>query len=411
MDRQRTVKKIIAFFHSMKLGIVLLLLIVAACVAGSLILQNQIPAYYELNYGEDAARLIRMLELDHVFGCWWFLLLTAFLCLNLALCSVLRFGVIWKESRRWNLEERKKKLSASLEGQDAEGAVWSYRSRRRAGLWGPWLCHVGMLLLIVGFSLGQRFGLEAYIYGVPGETREIEGTDYAVRIDEFQIDLREDETVNQYTAWLTVFEKGSGRQASGTAQVNAPFDAFGLRLYQNSTGWACEVDVYRDGTLRESPLLCVGETFSPSSMPELSLVFQKFYPDFAYTDEGPVSKSARLDNPCAAFLLYYEGQLLAGDVVGIGREIIAEPYRFVFHDPQPYTLIQIIRDPFRLLAALGGLVVLVSLLLCFYLRPEEECMVRLRDGTEYGWRHTRGKTSVWSKPDLGQEGREGDKEE
>lgn len=399
MKKNSPFRSLFGILHSMKLGITVLVLIVAACVAGSLILQDQIPAYYEMNYGSGMACFILALELDHVFSCWWFLLLTAFLCLNLALCSVLRFGAVWRESRRWTLEERKGKLAHSLAGENMEAAVWDYRCRYRIGLWGPWLCHVGMLLLIAGFALGQRFSLETYVYGVPGETLTIEGTGYTLHIDDFRIELREDETVEQYTAELTISEEQSGRQLSGTAQVNAPFSAFGLKLYQNSTDWACQVDVIREGIQEESLRLCVGEILSPASMPELALVFQKFYPDFAYTEEGAVSKSSRLDNPCAAFLLYYEGELLANDVVGIGYEIVAEPYRFVFHDPQPYTLIQIIRDPFRLLAGLGGLVILVSLLLCFYLRPEEECTVCLANQTVYGWRHTRGKTGIWKKED------------
>lgn len=340
MNKHSPFQKIWGLFYSMKLGIALLILIAAACVAGSLILQNQIPAYYTAAYGAGAARVIQAIGLDRVFGCWWFLLLTGLLCLNLALCSVVRF--------KTNLR------------------------RGSARAWGPWLCHVGMLLLIAGFALGQRFGLETYFYGVPGETQEIEGTDYTVRIDDFRIDLREDETVEQYTAELTVWNRESGQQQSGTAQVNAPFSAFGLKLYQNSTDWACQVEVEKDGVPEESLLLCVGEMLSPASMPELSLVFAKFYPDFAYTEEGPVTQSARLDNPCASFLLYYDGELIASDVVGIGHEIVAEPYRFVFHDPQPYTLIQVIRDPFRWLAALGGLTILVSLPLCFYLRPKKE---------------------------------------
>ncbi len=244
MNKNSPFQKIGRLLHSMKLGIVLLILIAAACVAGSLILQNQIPAYYVANYGEGGARIIQGIGLDRVFSCWWFLLLTALLCLNLALCSVLRFQT--------NLR------------------------RGRLGAWGPWLCHVGMLLLIAGFALGQRFSLETYLYGVPGETHEIEGTDYTVRIDDFQIDLREDETVEQYTAWLTVADSQSGRQQSGIAQVNAPFGVFGLKLYQNSTDWACQVDVERDGVQEESLLLCVGEILTPASMPELSLVFGKF---------------------------------------------------------------------------------------------------------------------------------------
>lgn len=408
MNARTVVRKIITFLHSMKLAVFLLLLIIAACTAGSLIPQNQIPAYYRATYG-TVAEVILTLQLDRVFHCWWFVLLTGFLCVNLLLCSVLRLGAIRRESRRFTLADRQREKREGLCGQagqektvfaamgfrkiqeqrDEDGTVWHYSVRHRAGLWGPWLCHVGMLILIAGFGLGQMYSLEAYVYGVPGETRTVEDTGYAIRIDDFRIDLREDETVEQYTARLTVFREADGQQVSGVAQVNHPMDAFGMRVYQNSTGWACQVDVYRGDQLEESRLLCVGEVLSPVSMPELSLVFQKFYPDYAETENGPISVSSRLNNPCAAFLLYYDGDVIAADVVGIGHELVAQPYRFVFHDPQPYTLIQVIRDPFLWVAALGGAVILAALFLCFYMRTEELWTASFADGTVQIWMHSR----------------------
>lgn len=394
MKKKSVLQSVFGFLHSMKCGILLLLLIAAACTAGSLILQDQIPAYYEVNYGPQMARWILTLQLDRIFTCSWFLLLTVFLCLNLALCSVTRFGVTYRESRRYNLEDRKQKLLTSMK-EDAGDVVWDYRCRRRLGLWGPWLCHVGLLLLIAGFALGRQFGLESYIYGVPGETKTLEETGYEITIEDFQIDLREDATVKQYTASLTIREQESGRSVFGTAQVNYPMDAFGMRIYQNSTGWACQVDVYREDVLEETKLLCVGEVLSVESMPDLALVFQKFYPDYAMTDQGAVSISSELKNPCAGFLMYYDGQVIAADTVGIDHAVLAEPYRFVFHDPQPYTLIQVLRDPFQWLAALGGGVILLSLLLCFYWRPEETVTARGKDGRVCGWFHSRQVTRVW----------------
>lgn len=396
MKRKSVLKRVFGFLHSMKCGILILLLIAAACTAGSLILQDQIPSYYEVQYGTEMARWIRLLQLDHVFTCPWFLLLTVFLCLNLALCSVTRFGVTFQESRRCNPEDRKRKLQGSMKEEEIHEAVWDYSCRHRLGLWGPWLCHVGLLLLIAGFGLGRQFGVESYIYGVPGETKTLGGTGYAVTIDDFRIDLREDATVEQYTASLTMRELKSGRTVSGIAQVNHPMEAFGMRIYQNSTGWACQVDVYREGVREETKLLCVGEVLTVESLPELALVFQKFYPDYAVTDQGEVSLSSKLKNPCAAFLLYYDGQMIAADVVGIDYEILAEPYRFVFHDPQPYTLIQVLRDPFQWLAALGGAVILLSLLLCFYWKPEETITARMKDGRVLGWFHSRQITRVWT---------------
>ena len=122
--------------------------------------------YYEAYYGKTAAQLISALQLDQVFTCWWFIVLVSVLCINLLLCSILRFKPVYMRSRKYD------------------------SIRYRISVWGPWLCHVGMLLLIVGFALGQIYSMEAYVYGVPGETKELEGTEYSIRIDDFQILLR-----------------------------------------------------------------------------------------------------------------------------------------------------------------------------------------------------------------------------
>ena len=340
-------KRVFSFLHSMKLAMILLGWIVLACLAGSLIPQGEIPAYYENAYGAGLAGMIETLQLDQVFTCWWFLILVVALCVNLLLCSVLRFGIVVRRSRQ----------QTDL--------------RRRISVWGPWLCHVGMLLLIAGFAMGQKFSVESYMYGIPGETKPVEGTDYSIRIDDFEIELREDDTVKQYTADLTVIRNADGAEVSGTAQVNHPMDAFGMRIYQNSTGWASQVDVYRDEILEGSALICVGEALSPGTMPELTLVFDRFYPDFVMTDNGAMSKSSALNNPCAAFSLYYGNQRFASNVVSMDHKVIADPFWFVFRDPQPYTLIQVVYDPYMGIAAAGGGLMLLSLVICFYVRPND----------------------------------------
>lgn len=343
----RQFKKILSFMYSMKLAVILLALIVLACVAGSVISQNQVAVYYEAYYGAAMAKLISTMQLDQVFTCWWFLLLVAVLCVNLLLCSVLRFKTVFKRCRQYP------------------------DMRHRVSVWGPWLCHVGMLLLIVGFALGQVYSFEAYVYGVPGQTKQVEGKDYSIRIDDFQILLREDDTVEQYVAELTVIDNTEGTEVSGTAMVNHPMDAFGMRVYQNSTGWACQVDVYRDEQLEGSCLMCVGEALMPASMPELALVFDKLYPDYAETENGALSLSSQLNNPCVAFSIYYQERWYTSNVVGVDHDLIASPFRFVFHDPQPYTLIQVIHDPYMGLTGVGGVIILVSLFICFYVRPED----------------------------------------
>ena len=374
-----------SFLHSMKLAVVILIVLAVVCTFGSLVTQGQPESYYLNTYQEWLAKLILRLGFDRVFTCWWFVALAAFLCVNLLLCSISRFPqVLRRFQKEYNPENRaarrdaddtvavsgalpeelwsrmgfKKKQTVSVDGRE-----YTYAVRNRAGVWGAWLCHLGMLVIIIGFGLGQMLSLETSVYGVPGMTKEIPGTGCTLRIDDFDIALRDDETVEQYTAALSVTD---------AAQVNAPMDAFGMRLYQNSTGWACNVKIYKDDELQKEQILCAGETISPDDMPELVLVFTRFYPDYYYDRTvGPMTLSSALKNPYAIFALYYEGEVIAMDSIGVGYNIDVDAYRFVFEDPQQYTLIQILKDPTMHFVAFGGLLTLLALVLAFYVRTEE----------------------------------------
>ena len=86
----------------------------------------------------------------------------------------------------------------------ADGREALFASKHRVGLWGAWVCHLGILLLILGFGLGQMTQKLYTVYGVPGTTRPIGDTEKALTIDDFRVDLRPDDTVEQYTADITV---------------------------------------------------------------------------------------------------------------------------------------------------------------------------------------------------------------
>jgi len=413
-EEKSLLRRLWAFLRSMQLAVVLLLVLTLACVLGSIVPQGSPEAYYQVEYGPFWAWWILFLQLDRVFSCWWFLLLTAFLCVNLVLCSILRFPALLK---RWKTEfclekrlrEGREDFSLSLAecaapveeifvragfhrvqwNAEKENAL-CYAVRNRGGVWGSWLCHAGILMIIAGFFLGQLLSLETYVYGFPGDMLPVEGTPYAIGIDDFSVALREDYTVEQYTASLTVTNGETGKSVSGTAQVNHPMDAFGLRLYQNSTGWSANVSVYRNGVLLETKRLCAGEYLTASDDAELALLFEKLYPDYAVTEEGRKSLTPEIKNPFAQFSVYYQSQFVTSDVIRLGNRVLAGEYAFVFSDPQEYTLIQVLRDPMLWLTALGGAVTLLALLLCFYLRTEELWTVKREGETLLCGRSRRG---------------------
>ncbi len=69
-------------------------MIAALCAVGTFIDQNMPVQFYQQVYPADGRlldwRLIGLLEWDHVYTCWYFLLLNGALALSLAACTSTR---------------------------------------------------------------------------------------------------------------------------------------------------------------------------------------------------------------------------------------------------------------------------------------------------------------------------------
>ncbi len=304
----------------MKFSIFLLLVTVGVCAAGSLVSD---PGSY--------------------FKQWWVIALTAVLCINLILCSVRRLPVSIANYRR--------------------------ASSRRLGAFGTWLCHFGMLLIIIGFVAGQFLSKEYVCYGIPGSFQPVGDTGLILQIDDFDVTMRDDYTVEQYTAKLTV-TNSAGASKSGEASVNHPFSAFGYEFYQDSLGWANYIDIYRENEFMKSDLVCVGEFTGPDDRPELQFFFNKFYPDLAKDENGGlISATPLLNNPASLFTVYYRDQIMGMDVTAMDRPVVVNEYSFVMRDPIQYTLIVIKNDPTAVFVGIAAVIMLIGIFASFYYRP------------------------------------------
>ncbi len=145
----------------MKFAIILLVILAVTCSIGSFVTQGQTYSWYSARYSERTAALILALHLDDVFHSWYFILISSFLCLNLFLCNVIRLP--------------------GLIGRTRKGGSF----RERSGIWGAWVTHVGVLLLILGYSLGQFTYQEFAAYGVPGQSMAIGDTRLVTTIADF----------------------------------------------------------------------------------------------------------------------------------------------------------------------------------------------------------------------------------
>ena len=360
----------------MQFALILLLVLAAACAFGSFITQGQTLSWYTTTYGERAAAAIMLFGLDDVFHSVWFVVITAFLCLNLVFCNVIRAPGLIRLWKAGFVPEKREKSCGRIYGTSEKDPAELFSEMG----WGAWLCHLGILILIIGFGVGQMLKTETAVYGVTGQSKRIGDTSFVLTIDDFRIDLRGDETVDQYTTDFTVRNVSNGDEMSGTTSVNYPAAMFGMKFYQNSTGWAAAMHVSKDGEEIQNDVVCVGEVTPIAEVPGLSVLIQAFYPDFFMDAGGEIgTRSSELKNPYYLYIAYYNDRVIGMNALGADEYITIDDLTVWFTDPQSYTLIQITTEPFSKLALAGGIVIMLGLLLALYVQPAE-MWARKKDG-------------------------------
>ena len=246
----KILKKIRKILGSMPLAITLLVMLAAACALSSAVPQGQTFEWYSGQFGERMAAVITALHADDAYHSWWFLTLSGFLCLSLLMCNLIRIRPLIRRTRK--------------------------EPGNFAGIWGAWVCHLGILLLIIGFALGQMTQEEYTISGLPGNTVPLAETGLQVTVDDFTLDWREDGTAGQYTAELTVCG-ADGTEEHGTASVNHPAELCGYEFFQNSAGWAADVTVMRNDAILQQATLCVGENIELADDPGIYIQLLQFF--------------------------------------------------------------------------------------------------------------------------------------
>ena len=387
-------KKIGKFLSSMPFAIILLVLLAAACALSSTVSQGQTYEYYAAQYGERTAGFILALQLDDAFHSWWFIGLSAFLCLNLLCCNLIRLPSLVKRAVGFSSPDGMTagataeaagdgdphKLFAALHmPQEREKGEMLFSAGHRAGIWGAWICHLGILLLILGFALGQMTMKQYTVYALPGQTKEMGDSGLWVTVEDLLISREESGSILQYTSVLTVADPAKNTAESGRAAVNAPANLYGYKFFQNSVGWGADVRVLKNGVELQKEQLCVGEFFAVVDKPELVVYFPAFYPD--YSAEVKVSDpSAAVKDPAYVYQVYYQGQILGMNALRAGEKLTIDEYTVLFERPRNYTLLAVKCDGFTWLVLLGGLVTLAGLVLAFWLQPRTVCAVREENG-------------------------------
>ena len=379
-------KKILNYLRSMRFGILLLILIAVFSVAGSVIPQGHELSWYVEHYPNTHPALL-LLGLQNVFKSWYFVLLLGLLCLNLALCSILRAFSVAGSEKDFLSSAAAMKNSADLNAaarERLEAHLLAVGCRREdfgesrvyqkhlLGRCGSFVTHLAILLTVLLGAAALYLPKVVDMDCMPGESVALPAKEGVARFSVASFRATDETGRLDFTSALTI-TLPDGRSKSGEISVNHPMRFGPYKVYQQSYGTAGSVTVTNLDNMGS-------DTFTMTDLSFLSLDnlnglwYVALYPDHILGPDGEIVPAATGDNSCPNPVYYVqtvEGEektmrlMLPGDELEIGQ------LRYRFNDPVSYPGLRIKYTPSLVSALLIACFALMiaGLFLLFFLPP------------------------------------------
>jgi cytochrome c biogenesis protein len=411
----KTVKK---FFTSIQVAIVLLLLLIAASIIGTLIPQGRSAQEYLVRYG-PLGNLFQKLQFTRLYQSFWFILLLALFSLNIIICTLIRLSPKLRRTFRPRCDVDPKSVqllkvkdkfklplapAVSLEAvravlgrhhyglraQAAENRHCLLARKRLLGLFGSDVVHVGLLIILAGGIVSGLTGRRGSLTLSENQTLPVPQAGFSVRLDRFMTELYPDGNVKDWKSELTIIE-GDKPVLRKSIEVNHPLSYKGFVFYQSGYGADWEkpkLEVYLKkkgdpGFLRTIWL----EVGRPAAVEgeDIVLTVSRFLPDFVLDENNqPSTRSLDPNNPAALIRAERAGaELFSGwifakfpDFAQMHQAAETE-FKAELRDvkaPQ-YSVIQTARDPGVSLIWVGCAVLMLGLFLAFYWPTREVRLV------------------------------------
>jgi len=346
-------------FVSMKTGIGLLFLLMAAAFLGTLIPPGR-----------------ENVLLGDVYHTWWFRLLLGLLCVNVLTCSARRLPVLWKATVSPQVSPipkldslpnyRQLTTQLPIEGaavtvanllardgfrirtdQDEAGPI-IYAERGRLAPWGTLTVHLSLLVITAGALYGNIYGFSQDIALPVGKAIEISSSQYpgvkqpfSLKLNNFTTEYYKDGSVSDWISDITVEQNGS-KVLSREVKVNHPLEYNGIMVYQFSYGTSLNTQITNSK----------GEVVKEASVAEHGVLENdgivvrpmRFIPDFN-PDQPMVSMSPELRNPHVLYIIYRNGREVDWGAAKLGEVIPLGHNTVKFTAAQPFSGLQIKHDP------------------------------------------------------------------
>ena len=300
--------------RSMRTALILLLILAAAAVIGSLL--PQVPNSPErvgqyLDDHEFWGTMFFRAGFFDVYGSWWFVLITALLFVSLAACLFPRTRAMIRAVRQRPIHARELdgfRHHAEIRvgtGPD-EAAVTAARYLRRKrfrvsrdGLGvaaekgvlreiGSLLFHWAFFLLLLGVIVGKGTGFtgravvtegETFVDALPNYAGQIRTGRYfgggftgiGFRLLDFEDSYRPNGQAIDFVSRVRFLDRGGRPTGTEEIRVNHPAEAGGLRFFQEGFGWSPVVEVSLQGQRLWSTAIEMARDDAPEGVPATAM--------------------------------------------------------------------------------------------------------------------------------------------
>ena len=363
-------KKVFRYMRSMRFGILLLCLIAACSVAGTVIPQGREIAWYAQNY-PSAHPVILTFQLNRVFESWYFITLRIRTVVRASRGETERAAAM--PDTVLLRPEGVEKLRAWLEDRhcrsvELDGAVVYHKNG--IGRYGTFLLHLSILLTLVFGALALYTPTVTDQSCMPGESIILEdGTE--IHVLDFHIT---DETGRlDYRSHVQVTLPDGRRSEEAELSVNHPFSFGAYKLFQQSFGTAGSVTVTNLETGGTDDFLLTEQAYL-SADGITGIFYETLYPDFIRDPSGNVTfitiTEGSYPNPIYQFEVISDGEFTPTLAVP-GDELELTGLRFTFNSPVEYPGIRIkhVSRLFNALLIASFMLMIAGLTLAFFFEP------------------------------------------
>jgi cytochrome c biogenesis protein len=369
------------FLVSVRLAIIVLSLIAATSIVGSLIQQGASEEEYLSLYSERAYHFIKLFGLDDAYHSPWFYLLLGIFALNLLLCTIQRLKRTMAPTQRQvpdlgglvssgsgfvtapgNKEEVIRRIPPSYRRLALSGTAEVFE-KGRISRWGVIIIHTSVLLMLAGGLIGNVSGFKAYLALRPGEEAEAVVSrkpgqaavmlGFTVKCTDFRMSLYPSGQPKEYASDIEILDKGGNVLKRGRIRVNEPLSYKGIYFYQSSYGRSNTYTFTEDGKTFE---LTDGEVARDAKVPFMVVRYAEDVHNF-----GPGVMVAYMDSdlPKTLWFLTNVEKMRSHPVKGSRISLVKISGQY-------HTGLEVARDPGVPVVLCGFMLMLVGLYINFF---------------------------------------------